>query len=137
MRQAFYETLHPPFLTNTNGNCRSHSLRIMQAVNVFEPGIISVPVDKKGRETFKLDRLAPTNGINHSAAHDAMGDVEAMVHMCSILAEHADGHWSNFVRFAPEVRRPRFCSGRRRLLPHGFLLRQDILSDGYRPWPES
>lgn len=103
LRQAFYKTLHPPYLTNTNGNCRSDSLRIIQAVNVFEPGIISVPVDDKGRETFKLDRLAPTNGFSHSAAHDAMGDVEAMVHMCRILADHADGHWSNFVRFAQKA----------------------------------
>ena len=103
MRQALYKTLHAPYLTNTNGNCRSDSLRIMQAVNLFQPGILSVPADEKGRPTFKLDMLAPANGFNHVAAHDAMGDVEAMIHMCRILAERAGGHWSNFVRFAKKA----------------------------------
>ena len=35
LRQALYKTLHTPYLTNTNGNSRSDSLRIMQAVNLF------------------------------------------------------------------------------------------------------
>ena len=103
LRQALYKTLHAPYLTNTNGNSRSDSLRIMQAVNLFQPGILSVPVNEKGRSIFKLDMLAPANGHNHVAAHDAMGDVEAMIHMCRIIAERAGGHWSNFVRFAQKA----------------------------------
>ena len=103
LRQALYKTLHAPYLTNTNGNSRSDSLRIMQAVSLFQPGILSVPVDAKGRPTFKLDRLAPANGFNHVAAHDAMGDVEAMIHICCILSERAGDHWSNFVRFAQKA----------------------------------
>ena len=58
---------------------------------------------KEVRPTFKLDMLAPANGHNHVAAHDAMGDVEAMIHMCRIIAERAGGHWSNFVRFAQKA----------------------------------
>ena len=103
LRQALYKTLHAPYLTNTNGNSRSDSLRIMQAVNLFQPGILSVPANERGRPTFKLDMLAPANGHNHVAAHDAMGDVEAMIHMCRIIAERAGGHWSNFVRFAQKA----------------------------------
>lgn len=103
LRQALYKTLHAPYLTNTNGNSRSDSLRIMQAVNLFQPDILSVPTDDKGRPTFKLDMLAPANGHNHVDAHDAMGDVEAMIHMCRIVSERAEGHWSNFVRFAQKA----------------------------------
>ena len=103
LRQALYKTLHAPYLTNTNGNSRSDSLRIMQAVNLFQPGTLSVPANDKGRPTFKLDMLAPANGHNHVAAHDAMGDVEAMIHMCRIVSERAGGHWSNFVRFAQKA----------------------------------
>ena len=103
LRQALYKTLHAPYLTNTNGNSRSDSLRIMQAVNLFQPGILSVPTNEKARPTFKLDMLAPANGFNHVAAHDAMGDVEAMIHMCRILAERAESHWSNFVRFSQKA----------------------------------
>lgn len=103
LRQALYKTLHAPYLTNTNGNSRSDSLRIMQAINLYQPGVLSVPTDEKGRPTFKLDKLAPANGHNHVAAHDAMGDVEAMIHMCRITADRAEEHWSNFVRYAQKA----------------------------------
>ena len=103
LRQALYQTLHAPYLTNTNGNCRADSLRIIQEVNFFEPNILSVPIDVAGHPTFKLDKLAPANGFNHSAAHDAMGDVEATIHLCRLLTERAEGRWSNFVRFAPKA----------------------------------
>ena len=107
LRQALYKTLHAPYLTNTNSNSRSDSLRIMHAINLFQPDILSVPTDAKGRQTFKLDILAAANGFDHvatgTAAHDAIGDVEATIHMCRILAEQADGYWSNFVRFAQKA----------------------------------
>lgn len=103
LRQALYQTLHAPYLTNTNGNCRSDSLRMIQAACQFVPGIISAPLNEKGQLTFSLEQLAPANGFDYHAAHDAMGDVEAMIHMCRILAEHADGHWSNFVRYAQKA----------------------------------
>ena len=103
LRQALYKTLHDPYLTNTNGNARSDSLRVMQAVNLYQPNTLSVPVGAKGQPTFKLDMLAPANGFSHVAAHDAMGDVEAMIHMCRIVAESAEGYWSSFVRFAQKA----------------------------------
>src|SRR5579871_20434 len=100
LRQALYKTLHAPYLTNTNGNCRTDSLRMIQAVARFSPNTLTIPLDDRGRQVFKLDRLAPANGFDHSAAHDAMGDVEATIHMCRIVAERVPEHWSNFVRFA-------------------------------------
>ena len=103
LRQALYKTLHVPYVTNTNGNSRSDSLRIMQAIDLFQPDVFSVPVDENGKPTFKLDMLAPANGFNHADAHDAMGDVEAMIHICRILAERAEDHWSNLVRFAQKA----------------------------------
>ena len=103
LRQAFFQTLHPPYLTNTNGNCRSDSLRFLQAIAHYEPGTFVVPANDKGKPSFKLDQLAPANGFDHSAAHDAMGDVEAMIHMCRIIAERSDTHWSGFVRFAQKA----------------------------------
>ena len=133
LRQALYKTLHPPYLTNTNGNSRSDSLRIMQAVNLFQPDIFSVPADAKGRPTFKLDMLAPANGFSHVTAHDAMGDVEAMIHMCRILAERAGKHWSNFVRFAQKAAVLTFAEEDQVFISHRHLLRQDLFLDGHQP----
>lgn len=103
LRQALYKTLHNPYLTNTSGNARSDSLRVMQAIHLFQPDTLSVPVDAGGKPTFKLEKLAPANGFSHVAAHDAMGDVEAMIHLCRIVAERAESYWSSFVRFAQKA----------------------------------
>ena len=103
LRQAFYKTLHDPYLTNTNGNCRLDSLSMLQAVNFFQPGILSVPVNRRNQPTFNLAQFAPLNGFRHHAAHDAMGDTEATLHLCRLVRERADGYWSNFVRFASKA----------------------------------
>ena len=100
LRQAFYQTLHAPYLTNTNSNCRTDSLRIVKCMDLYAPGIVNVPIGDNRQPTYKLDRLAHANGFNHSTAHDAMGDVEKTVHLCRMLAERADSYWSGFVRFA-------------------------------------
>jgi len=103
LRQALYKTLHTPYLTNTNGNCRNDSLRMIQAVARFAPDALNIPVDDRGKPVFKLDRLAPTNGFDHSAAHDAMADVEATIHMCRLIAEREPEQWSGFVRFGQKA----------------------------------
>ena len=133
LRQALFKTLHAPYLTNTNGNSRSDSLRIVQAVNLFQPGILSVPADKKGRPTFKLDMLAPANGHNHVAAHDAMCDMEATIYMCRILADRAGGHWSNFVRFAQKAAVLDFVEQDEVFFSHRHFFQQGVFLDGYQP----
>ena len=100
LRQAFYQTLHPPYLTNTSGNGRMDSLTVLQAASYLAPDVLTVPASEKGRPTFSLERLAPANGFVHDAAHDAMGDTEATLHLCRLVREGAEGVWSNCVRFA-------------------------------------
>jgi len=43
LRQALYQTLHPPFLTNTNGNSRLDVLQLILAINEFESGVLIFP----------------------------------------------------------------------------------------------
>ncbi|WIW95462.1 exonuclease domain-containing protein [Altererythrobacter rubellus] len=100
LRQALYKTLHSPYLTNTNGNGRSDSLKMLRAASVFAPDAVEIPVGSNGRKVFKLDQLAPLNGFAHENAHDAMADVEATIHMCRLVAERAPALWQNFVRLA-------------------------------------
>ena len=100
LRQAFYQTLHPPYLTNTNGNGRMDSLPVLQATHFLAPHVLTVPASEKGRPTFSLERLAPANGFIHDAAHDAMGDTEATLYLCRLVRERAEEMWSNCVRFA-------------------------------------
>jgi exodeoxyribonuclease-1 len=100
LRQALFQTLHSPYLTNTNGNCRADVLRIVQAASVFAPNTITVPVGDRGQSVFRLDRLAPANGFDHAHAHDALADVEATIHLCRLLAERNHEFWSWCTRFS-------------------------------------
>lgn len=93
LRQALFQTLHPAYLTNTEGNRRSDAMRVAHAASIFAPESIDVPTDHRGRETFRLDRLAPANGFNHDGAHEAMADVEATIHMARLIRQRDPAIW--------------------------------------------
>jgi exodeoxyribonuclease-1 len=100
LRQAFYQCLHPPYLTNTGGSRRADALHLIRAAAVLHPGAITPAVSDKGGPSFKLDRLAPANGFNHANAHDALADVEALIHLCRIVRDRCPVLWARFQRFA-------------------------------------
>ena len=93
LRQAFFQTLHHAYLTNTNGNSRLDVMRIAHAVSVYDPSQIVVPTDEQRRPTFRLDRLAPANGYDHKNAHEAMADVEATLHLARAMRTRSPQVW--------------------------------------------
>lgn len=103
LRQALYQTLHKPYLTNSDGNCRGDVLALVQSVSEFEPECLSVPIGGKGTAVFKLDQLAPANGFAHENAHDALSDVEATIHLCRLVRDGASDQWSRFLRFTQKA----------------------------------
>lgn len=110
LRSAFYKSLLPIFLTNTNGNSRLDSLKMLQLASIYEPSAIQFPLNAKGQPFFKLDQLAPANGFNHDNAHEAMSDVEATIFMCRKLREDAPDTWSRSMRFSNKNAVIDFCS---------------------------
>jgi exodeoxyribonuclease I len=103
LRQAFYKTLHPLYVTNTEGNTRSDVMRMVQAASIFEPSALSYPTDGGDKLVFKLERVAEANGVAHDDAHDAMGDVKATIHICRLLMDKAPDVWSGFMRFSQKA----------------------------------
>jgi exodeoxyribonuclease-1 len=103
LRQAFYKNLHPPYLTNTNGNSRSDILRMVRAASLFAPDALKLPVSDDGQLVFKLDRIAPLNGFTGGPAHDAVNDVEAAIFLCRVLMTRAPDLWSAFMRFSQKA----------------------------------
>lgn len=93
LRQALFQTLHPAYLTNTNGNARSDVMRVAHAVSVYASGSIVVPTDGQGRQSFRLEFLAPVNGYRHDDAHEAMADVEAAIFMARLARDRAPAIW--------------------------------------------
>ncbi len=100
LRQAFYQTLQPVYLTNTSGNARADMMRILHATSVYAPNTLSVPISDSGRPTFRLDRIAPANGFAHEDAHEAMADVEATIHMARLVRDRAPDVWRSMMRVA-------------------------------------
>lgn len=100
LRQAFYQCLHPPYLTNTGGSKRADAMHLIRAAAVLHSDQIVVAKSDKGGPSFKLDRLAPANGYNHPNAHEAMADVEALIFLCRIVRDRCPQLWARFLRFA-------------------------------------
>lgn len=103
LRQALFRTLHPPYLTNSDGNNRADALTLVQAASRFAPDCLQIPVGPKGAAVFKLDRVAPANGFAHDNAHDALADVEATIHLARCVKDRAPDCWNRFVRFSSKA----------------------------------
>ncbi|RWK85293.1 MAG: exodeoxyribonuclease I [Mesorhizobium sp.] len=99
LRRAFYSSLLPIYLTNTGGNSRLDILPLMIATHAFAPDGLRWPVNEKGRASFKLDRLAPANGFDHSDAHDALADVHATIHLARLVRAHAPVIWQSAMAY--------------------------------------
>ena len=93
LRQAFYQSLKPIYLTNTGGNQRADILKLIDAAIVFDANSIAVPLSDKGRITRRLDRIAPANGFDHVNAHDAQADVEATIFMARLVRTRNPSLW--------------------------------------------
>lgn len=93
LRQALFQTLHPAYLTNTDGNSRGDVMKMVHAASVYTPNSIAVPIADNGKKTFKLDHIAPSNGYKDHDAHDAMGDVLATIHMASLVKQRSAEVW--------------------------------------------
>jgi exodeoxyribonuclease I len=98
LRQAFYQNLQPDvFATQFNGNTRFDILTALYAVWYRQPDLFDWPVDATGRVRFKLDRIAPLNGFGAHNAHDALGDVEATIHVARQIAQRGPELWSELL----------------------------------------
>ena len=98
LRQMFYQNLQPEiFATQFNGNTRFDIITAVFALFQRQPDQFNWPVDETGRVRFKLDRLAPENGFEGHNAHDALGDVEATIHLARLIAERAPVLWGQLL----------------------------------------
>jgi exodeoxyribonuclease-1 len=100
LRAAFYQCLHPPYISNTGGSRRADAMHLIRAAAFLHPGGLVIPTGDTGKPSFKLDRLAPANGFNHINAHDALADVEALIFLCRIVRDCCPALWDRFMNFA-------------------------------------
>ena len=93
LRRTLFKNLEYPYITVTNGNERGDLLGLARAPNLYYPNCIKTPISDKKNPVFKLEQLAPMNGIKHDKAHSAMGDVLATIGIAKILNKKAPNVW--------------------------------------------
>jgi exodeoxyribonuclease-1 len=94
LRCTLFQTLEYPYITSTNGNTRGDILSLARAANLYYPKTLKNSVNAKGNDVYKLDQMAPLNGIEHGeAAHSAIGDVIATVGIAKLIASKALNVW--------------------------------------------
>ena len=93
LRSTLFKTLEYPYLTSTSGNTRGDLLSLARAANLYYPKTLKNPISEKGNAIYKLDQIAPLNGIEHGNAHSAIGDVVATLGIAKIIYKNASNVW--------------------------------------------
>ena len=94
LRNTLFQNLEYPYLTSTNGNNRGDLLNLARAANLYYPNTLKNSISEKGNAVYKLDQMAPLNGIEHGeAAHSAIGDVIATLGIGKIISTKAPSVW--------------------------------------------
>jgi exodeoxyribonuclease-1 len=93
LRTTLFQTLEYPYLTSTSGNNRGDLLNLARAANLYYPNTLKNSISAKGNAVYKLDQMAPLNGIEHGDAHSAIGDVIATLGIAKIISKKAPSVW--------------------------------------------
>jgi exodeoxyribonuclease-1 len=87
-RYGLYRNFYDPYQREwQNGNSRWDVIDLMRITRALRPQGIEWPDHEPGSPSFKLEHLTEVNGIEHSAAHDALSDVTATLGMAKLVKE--------------------------------------------------
>lgn len=100
VREAFFQNLLFPYVTNSRGSKRADLLIMMRALSAIQPEIFEIPLNAEGKQSFRLEHIAPANGFKDMDAHDALGDVRATAFMAKLCQERAPEAWEHLLQLA-------------------------------------
>ena len=97
LRQSFYQTMLPVYLTVTGGNGRGDVMRMAQFVSICRPGALNLAAGSNGKATFRLGPFAEANGVVLDNAHEAMADTMATLAIARLIHQRAPEVWHPMV----------------------------------------
>lgn len=106
LRQAFYQTLHDPYLTSgrkepaADPNTRADLLKIVKAASVYMPGALTLDIKNEyGTTSLSLGNVCRQNGISlgEDDAHDAMADTRATLDLARVVRKAAPAVWDHMM----------------------------------------
>ena len=103
LRQAFYQCLYSPFLTNTRGSARADVLHLCRMVGALRADVMKPATDENDHPIFSLKALAKANGITPPMSHGAMGDALTTLELCRFIKSRAPEVWSQYLRFSQKA----------------------------------
>ena len=101
LRQTFYQNVMYPYLTQRNGNLRSDTMILAQALAHYRPTAIEIP-EIGGRYKFQLGLLAEANSIasNIHDLHNARADVEVTLTLAAFIKRANRRLWDEMIQNA-------------------------------------
>ena len=93
LRHTFYANLLQPYVTLFGGNERLDVLLAVKAAVICNPKAYNLPLNEKGKRSFKLEHIAPEFGFENHDAHDALGDVDATMHIANTIRARSPELW--------------------------------------------
>lgn len=86
IRYGNYRNLIDPYMREwANGNSRWDLIDLVRACYALRPDGIKWPMHEEGKPSFKLTDLTEANNMKHTAAHDALSDVEATIQVAKLI----------------------------------------------------
>lgn len=70
-----------------DGRSRWDLLDVVRMTRALRPNGIKWPVDESGKAVNKLELLSKINGLEHTKAHDALSDVEALISVTKMIRD--------------------------------------------------
>jgi exodeoxyribonuclease I len=98
VRQMFWENLLDPYLSSGKGTYRNDLLTVVRSLYARNPECIEVPkIEETGKNSFKLEKIAPLNGFQSHNAHDALGDVRATIFLGRLIRDTDRALWEHML----------------------------------------
>lgn len=89
LRHTLWRNFYDPYeWAWSEGRSRWDMLDVVRMTRALRPEGIEWPVDAEGKPTNRLELLTKANNIEHTSAHDALNDVEALIAVAKLIKEN-------------------------------------------------
>lgn len=86
IRHTLWRNFYDPYeWAWAEGRSRWDLLDVVRLFRALRPNGVEWPVDADGRATNRLELLSKANNLEHTHAHDALSDVEALIGVAKLL----------------------------------------------------
>lgn len=87
-RYTLYRNFYDPYAREwQHGNSRWDLIDVVRMTYALRPEGIEWPIGANGAPSFRLELMTAANGISHTAAHDALSDVEATIALARLIKD--------------------------------------------------